>query len=420
MSENAKRKLKVLMLSDHALSTSGVACQSRFLIDGLLKKGCWSFRQFGAAIKHESYDVIKLSDDFIIKPVDGFGNPDMLRQTLATERPDILFLFTDPRFFTWVWEMEDEIHQICPIAYWHVWDNYPVPEFNRVLYDSTDLINCHSYLTYSFVKDLAPGRSNFIPHALPENVFYPMENKDHVKLAKSQLLGEKKKDNFTLFWVNRNAKRKRPNDVLWAWSLFMKKIQEKYGKSDATLLMHTQPDDQEGPNLYAAVEMLGITDSVIFSPERVEFEKMNILHNISDCCINLAYAEGFGLATLEAMQCAKPIIALKTGGLTRQVVDHRDGSENGVALDVTCQTMVGSQSVPYIFEDYCTAEAAADAILKIYEMSPEERAALGQKAKDYVTSEFNIQTTVDKWHDTMINLVENWRNEYKPWAIKEL
>ena len=152
--------------------------------------------------------------------------------------------------------------------------------------------------------------------------------------------------------------------------------------------------------------MLGITDSVIFSPERVEFEKMNILHNISDCCINLAYAEGFGLATLEAMQCAKPIIALKTGGLTRQVVDHRDGSENGVALDVTCQTMVGSQSVPYIFEDYCTAEAAADAILKIYEMSPEERAALGQKAKDYVTSEFNIQDTVDKWHDTMINLVE--------------
>lgn len=200
----------------------------------------------------------------------------------------------------------------------------------------------------------------------------------------------------------------------------MKKLEEKHGKKDATLLMHTQPDDPEGPNLYSAVEMLGIGDSVIFSPERVEFEKMNILHNISDCCINLAYAEGFGLATLEAMKVGKPIIALKTGGLTRQVVDHRDGSENGVALDVTCQTMVGSQQVPFIFEDYCTAEAAADAIMKIYELSEEERTALGEKARSYVQSEFALQDTVDKWHDTLINLVDNWRDQYKPWEIKEL
>ena len=37
---------------------------------------------------------------------------------------------------------------------------------------------------------------------------------------------------------------------------------------------------------------------------------MNILHNIVDCYINISYAEGFGLGTLEAMQCGKPIIAL--------------------------------------------------------------------------------------------------------------
>ena len=115
-----------------------------------------------------------------------------------------------------------------------------------------------------------------------------------------------------------------------------------------------------------------------------------------------------------------PIIASKTGGLYRQVIDFRDNSENGIALDIKNKALTGSQNVPYIFEDYCTAEAAADAILKIYEMSPEERTALGQKAKDYVTSEFNIQDTVDKWHDTLTSLVENWRNEYKPWEIKEL
>lgn len=412
-------KKKILMLSDHALSTSGVGCQSRYLIDGLIRKGNWSVRQFGAAVKHNSYDIVRLSDDFIIKPVDGFGTPDMLRKTLAVERPDVLLLFTDPRFFIWAWEMEDEIHQICPIAYWHVWDNLPVPKFNQVLYDSTDLINCHSHATYSYVKDMAPGRTNFIPHALPKEVFFPIEDKSQVRALKSQVLGPERHDHFVLFWVNRNAKRKRPNDILWAWQLFMQKLKEKHGKSDASLLMHTQPDDQEGPNLYATTEMMGIQDSVVFSPERIDFSKMNMLHNISDACINISYAEGFGLATLEAMQCGKPIIALKTGGLTRQVVDHRDGSENGVSLPVEFQSMVGSQQVPYIFEDYCSAETTANAIMKIYEMSPEDRELLGNKARQYALSEFSLQRTIDDWDSTLTDLVNNWKSNKSTWSITE-
>lgn len=413
-------KKKILMLSDHALSTSGVGCQSRYLIDGLVRTGKWSVRQFGAAIKHTNYDIVKLSDDFIIKPVDGFGNPEMLRQALAMERPDVLFLFTDPRFFTWVWEMEDEVHQICPIAYWHVWDNFPTPQFNKVLYDSTDLINCHSHLTYSFVKDLAPGRTNFIPHALPKEVFYPIDDESKVMDLKVQLLGEARKDHFVLFWVNRNAKRKRPNDLLWAWQIFMEMIQDRYGKSDATLLMHTQPDDQEGPNLRSTAEMLGITSSLVFSPERLDFAKMNVLHNVSDACINISYAEGFGLSTLESMQCGRPIIALKTGGLTRQVVDHRDGSENGISLPVEMQSLVGSQSVPYIYEDYCSARTTAEAIFKMYEMGHDERRKLGSKARDYVLSEFSLERTVSEWDRTLTDLVDGWGSSRRSWEVKEI
>ena len=51
------KKKKVLVLSDHALSTSGVGTQTRHLIDGLLQKNKWSFRQFGAALKHQSLDL---------------------------------------------------------------------------------------------------------------------------------------------------------------------------------------------------------------------------------------------------------------------------------------------------------------------------------------------------------------------------
>ena len=395
------------MLSDHALSTSGVGCQSRFLATGLIDKGCWTIRQFGAALKHADYNIVQPHPDLVIKPIDGFGDPNMLRVALASEKPDLLLIFTDPRFFTWLWEMEDEVHQICPIAYWHVWDNYPIPQFNHSFYQSTDLINCHSHLTYNIVKENFPERTNFVPHALPEEIFYPL-TEEQISDAKKMILGRENKDNFVLFWVNRNAKRKRPNDVLWAWKMFVEKLTDEQ-KSNVTLVMHTDPHDQEGPNLIASAHDMGIMDCVKFSSGRVDFNQMNTLHNISDACINIAFAEGFGLATLEAMQCGNPIIAGKTGGLTRQVVDHRDGSENGVALEIRNKTMVGSQGVPYIYEDYVSVEEASDAIYKLWEMDKKDRKALGQKARDYVMSEFAIQDTIDAWHDTLTKLVEDWR-----------
>jgi glycosyltransferase involved in cell wall biosynthesis len=382
------------------------------LINGLIAKGEWTFRQFGAAMKHADYRTVVVNEDFIIKPIDGFGTKDMLRVTLATEKPDLILIFTDPRFFGWLFEMEDEIHQVCPIAWWHVWDNLPKPSFNAPFYESTDLINCHSYLTYEICKQDFPEKTNFVPHALPSDLFFPLTEAQ--RSAKRQEILGKRKDNFILFWVNRNARRKRPSDVVEAWSIFRRKI-ESEGRSDATLLMHTDPLDQEGPNLYETVKLFGVEDSVVFSTDRIDFSKMNDLHNISDACVNISYAEGFGLATLEAMQSGRPIIAAKTGGLTRQVIDHRDGSENGVALDIDFRTCVGSQAVPYIYEDYVSNESTAKAIEKMYRMTPDERKLLGNKVSEYVKSEFDYQKTIDMWHETLNKTIGNWKENYKSW-----
>ena len=84
------------------------------------------------------------------------------------------------------------------------------------------------------------------------------------------------------------------------------------------------------------------------------------------------------------------IVAVKTGGLTRQVVDHRDGTENGVALDVDLKTLVGSQQVPYIYEDYATCENIAKGIMKLHDMPKDELDELGEKARKYALSEFNL------------------------------
>ena len=409
------KKKKILILSDHALSTSGVGTQTRHLVNGLLEKGCWSVRQFGAAMKHEDYRTVVVNDDFIIKPIDGFGNPDLIRVTLATEKPDILFIFTDPRFFIWLFEMEDEIHQVCPIVWWHVWDNHPYPDFNDVLYQATDVINCHSYMTYELIKSRHPDKTNFIPHAVPDNLFHKIE-KQKIKEYKAKLLGNSRANDFVGIWVNRNAKRKRPADLLWAWKIFLDNMEKRHGHRRGTLIMHTEPLDSEGPNLFKVSEMLGIQDNVLFSRERVEFDQMNILYNISDFCINTSYAEGFGLSTLESMMAGTPIIAPKTGGLTRQVVDHRDGSENGVALDIDVKTLVGSQQVPYIYEDYASVENIASAILKMYEYPEEYRDLLSNKVKNYVSSEFSMQGVIDAWHESLLTLSENWKNNIGSWT----
>tara|TARA_R110001599_G_scaffold158397_2_gene345082 strand:- start:4120 stop:5361 length:1242 start_codon:yes stop_codon:yes gene_type:complete len=412
-----QKKKKILVLSDHAMSTSGVGTQTRHLINGLLKKNEWTFRQFGAAMKHSDYKTVHINDDFVIKPIDGFGNRDLIRLTLATEKPDLVFIFTDPRFFIWLWEMEDEIHQVCPIAYWHVWDNEPFPKFNEKLYDSTDTINCHSYLTYKMISENLPNkpRVNFIPHAVPEEIFHRLSDSE-IKKHKQKILGVGKEDHFVAIWNNRNARRKRPGDLLFAWKKFLEKTENK----DAILIMHTDPHDKEGSNLFILSEELGIKDSVFFSRERLGFDKINILYNISDVCVNISYSEGFGLSTLEAMQTGVPIIAVKTGGLTRQVVDHRDGSINGVALDVSMKTLAGSQGVPYIYEDYASIDDISSALYDVYSYDDETKNKMSKKVMEYVRSEFNLQTTVDLWHDSLNDTIDNWKNDYKPWNITTL
>jgi len=411
-----QKKLKVLVLSDHALSTSGVGTQTRHLLTGLIEKGNWTFRQFGAALKHSDYRTVVVNDDLIIKPIDGFGSPEILRVALATEKPDLLFIFTDPRFFVWLFEMEDEIHQVCPIVWWHVWDNYPYPDFNESFYEATDLLNCHSHMTYEMIKDKFPDKTNWIPHALPENMFFPLK-KEQIQTYKKQLLGSDREDHFVGIWVNRNAKRKRPNDVLESWSLFLKELKRKKGHQKATLIMHTEPTDNEGPNLFRTAEMLGIHENVFFSRDRLEFEKMNVLYNVSDFCLNMSYAEGFGLSTLESMMTGTPIIAAKTGGLTRQVCNARQGGENGVALDIDFKTLVGSQTVPFIYEDYVSNQNVAKGIMKLYKKSNKEKEKLSKKVLKYARTEFGYQKTIDEWHETMLTTLAKFKEKRKTFDV---
>lgn len=394
------------------MSTSGVGTQARWLVNGLVGTGKYTFRCLGGAMKHSNYETVAVNPDFIIKPVDGFGSKELLRSLLVTEKPDALMLFTDPRFFVWVWEMEDEVHQVCPIVYNHLWDNPPWPEFNRVLYESTDLVNCINYPTYQMVHERFPDKTNFIPHALPADLYKPMDPAAAAE-AKVKLLGPERADHFVVLFVSRNARRKMPSDVIQSWGMFLDRLQATHGHRKATLLMHTDPMDQEGPNLLHVVEAFGLRDNVVFSKERVSFEQMSVVYNVSDVVINTSCNEGFGLSVLEGLYCGKPAIVIKTGGLTRQVVDWQTGEEYGVALDPDVKCLVGSQLVPYIYEDFVSHQTRADAIWKVYEWGPERRKEVGERGRQYALKEFSMERLVGEWDRTLWKTLEEWPQKQK-------
>lgn len=416
------QKKTILMLSDHPLSTSGVGTQARWLINGLTNTGKYSFRCFGGAVKHDNYETIAVSPDFIIKPTDGFGDKNLLRKTLAQVRPDALLLFTDPRFFIWVWEMADEINQICPIAYWHLWDNPPWPDYNSVLYESTDLVNCINYPTYEMVHERFPDKTNYIPHAVPRDLYKELPNAQ-VEDFKKKLLGKERLDHFTVLYVSRNARRKMTSDILKSWQMFMKDLKEKHDHQKASIIMHCDPLDPEGTNLHSVIDVLGIRDSVVFSKDRIAFEDMNVLYNMCDTVVNRSSNEGFGLPILEAKMCGKPVISIKTGGLTRQVEDHVTGEQYGIGLDPEVRSMVGNLMIPYIYEDFISHETLSKSFMQMYEWGPDKRKEIGQKAMNHAHREYVLDNVVKDWDESLTKLIDTWKNpETKPapWEMRVL
>jgi glycosyltransferase involved in cell wall biosynthesis len=444
---------KILLICDDIRVHSGVATVARELVLNTAQHFNWV--NIGGAINHpEQGKRLDLSPDtnknngledssVVLYPNSGYGDANLIRQIIKIENPDAIFLITDPRYFIWLFQIENEIRKKMPIIYLNIWDDYPAPMYNRGYYESCDALLAISKQTKN-INELVLGDKakkkliEYIPHGLNEEVFKPLDKKDKELVEfKKKLFGGKEFD-FVMFFNSRNIRRKQIPDTMLAYRLFIDSLTDEQARKCAFVL-HTQIIDDNGTDLEAVRELLFGSDSkynIIFSNQVLDPRGMNMLYNCSDVQILLTNNEGWGLSLTEAILAGNPIIANVTGGMQDQMRFSKKGkwidfdadfpsNHNGTIKEhgewafpvyPTNRSIQGSPLTPYIWDDRCNAEDAAEQIKAVYNLSKEERQSRGLKGREWALSEeagFTAENMGKKVINTLDKLFKTWKPREK-------
>ena len=451
-------KKKIMLFSDDLRMSSGIGTMSKEFVLGTCHHFDWV--QVGGAIKHPEAGKVVNMDQTVrdetgvedakltIYPIDGYGNQELLRELWVREKPDAIMHYTDPRFWRWLYDMEHEIRQQMPIFYYNIWDDWPAPKYNEFFYESCDLIMNISKQTVAIVNDVwtknppEDWQVTYIPHGINEKYFYPVSVFDdeykQVESMKKRLTDDKIE--FIVFYNNRNIRRKMTGDVILAFKTFCDMLSKEEADKCA-LLMHTQPVDDNGTHLPNVVDAICPDYKVYFSDQKLEPKQLNHIYNMVDVTINIASNEGFGLGTCESLMCGTPIIVNVTGGLQDQcgfkykdkfltykdydwvksLHDDRKWANN---KDLTYgewvkpvwpsnRALVGSVPTPYIFDDRCRFDDAAQAMKDWYDMDSEKRQECGMKGYEFVMGEESMMTSKNMCQN-FINHMDKGFEMWKP------
>ena len=446
-----KRK-KILLLCDDIRVHSGIAHMGRELVMNTAHHYNWV--NLGGAVKHpEAGQRFDLSQDtnkqagiedssVMLYPTDGYGNPDLIRQLIQIEKPDALFLITDPRYWAWLFQMENEIRKHCPIVYLNIWDDYPAPLYNETFYESCDALLGISKQTVNINKLVLGPKAEYkiieyVPHGVNHKVFRPLSEeekstKEFLEFKNNIFKG--KEFEFVLFFNSRNIRRKQIPDTILAFRHFVDRLPKEQAKK-CLFLLHTQPVDEHGTDLNAVIDLLCPEDycNVYFTGGMFDPERMNWLYNLADAQILLTSNEGWGLSLTEALVVGLPIIANVTGGMQDQMRFIKDGKwmdfdeefpsnhrgtikEHGSwAFPVypTSRSLVGSVPTPYIFDDRCEPEDAADRIEEVYNLGKEGRKQAGDQGREWALGD-EAGFTSEKMGNRVIQYVDELFDTWEP------
>jgi glycosyltransferase involved in cell wall biosynthesis len=458
-----KRK-KILLICDDIRVHSGVATVAKEIVVHTAHHFNWV--QIAGAINHpdkgkkldvspDTNNLAGIDDSLVfLYPTNGYGDPDLLRQIISTENPDAIMLITDPRYFSWVFNMEHEIRRNIPITYLNIWDDYPAPMYNSAFYEACDLLMGISKQTVNINKIVLGDKSKnkifkYIPHGLNTNIYKPVSKEDiNFKKFKKQLFPNETPE-FIVFFNSRNIRRKQIPDAMIAFRAFLDSLPKEKSKN-CYFVLHTELISDAGTDLEKVREYLfdeEYSNNIKFSLNKLTQEQLNYLYNLADVQILLTSNEGWGLTITEALLAGTPIIANVTGGMQDQMrfVDkdgkwftpspeipsnhrgtYKEHGEWAFPVYPTSRSIQGSPQTPYIFDDRCRWEDAAEQIKAVYDLDPKERKRRGETGRNWALSDeagFTAKHQANRVMEAFEELFSTWKprekyevintNEYK-------
>jgi glycosyltransferase involved in cell wall biosynthesis len=255
---------------------------------------------------------------------------------------------------------------------------------------------------------------HYVPHGINSDVFKPLPHDNKlVKDRKRAIFGpEADNYNFIIFYNSRNVQRKKTSNTILAFRMFCDNLTPEQA-SKCALVLHTEVVQEAGTDLPAIVHSMCPNYKVIINDGRYTPDDMCAFYNMADVTVLISSNEGFGLSIAESIMCGTPVIVNVTGGLQDQIGQTDDegnplifnakfGTNNGgkyrkhgvwvKPVYPTARTIQGSPMTPYIFDDICTWEDTAEAMMYWYLMTNENREKCGLEGRKWAMNEGGLNS----------------------------
>ena len=313
-------KIKLMWHSDSVLASTGFATVSFDVLSRLHNTGkydirdiCWN-TSFEDKLEH-----VKFSDGREINYTLLSGGRqqyaiDKIPLYLAEHRPDLFCTLLD----TFMIQPHLGALNFAPAktAFYYPSDGEYFPDHCDQVLRKYDVPIAMSKFARDQVADIYGIHSEYIPHGVNNQHYYPFKDEDKAKAKMSFGIPPDKKVFGAVF---RNQPRKMPAEKFKAFGKFAR------DKDDVVMLVHSDPQDVAAHvDLKALVQRYGIAHKVYWTGmtffNAFPLERMKQVYNAMDFYISSTSGEGWGL-------CCHPETQIRTRFHSKKIKDIEVGSK---------------------------------------------------------------------------------------------